>query len=68
MTGPRELTALKMFRALSGAGPLEQQAAALTSLAVSLAALADLYELELACLEAPDGDDERDDVSEAYPS
>lgn len=68
MTGPRELTALQMFRRLTAASENERMTAALTSLAVSLAAIADLYELELACYGDDDEDDEREDVSEAYPS
>lgn len=70
MTGSRELTALQNFRALAGSSAAELQTNALISIAVSLAALADLYELEVSCLASPDADDEdeRDDASEAHPS
>lgn len=70
MTGSRELTVLQALRALRGSGPDELSSNALAHIAVSLAALADLYELEVSCLSAPGGDDADDaeDASEAHPS
>lgn len=66
MTGPREMAALQAFNALRSYSNDSQSSAALISIAVSLAALTDLYELEITCLNAPD--DDADDHSEAHPS
>ena len=65
MTGSRELTVLKAFRDC-GADELSLQA--LAHIAISLAALADLYELEMSCMVATDCDEDGEDASEAHPS
>ena len=62
MTGPRELTVLQAFRAMGLSSPDERSAAALQSIAVSLAALADLYEMEVACLAEFDGDEDGEEA------
>lgn len=68
MTGSRELTVLRALKALQGSGPSERCAAALEAIAVSLAAQADLYELELNCMFNSDDDEDYEDASEAHPS
>lgn len=71
MTGPRELTILRALDAFNGVDANTQDARmvlALQSIAVNLAALTDLYELEIACLAEPECDEDGEDASEAHPS
>lgn len=68
MTGSRELTALQQFRGLSGSSAGEIQTNALVSIAISLAALADLWEYELSCMVDADGEPDGDEGDEVRPS